>query len=416
MYPPRGYNIPMLQRWIRRPLDAALADTPVVLLTGPRQAGKSTLARTLVSEDRYLTLDDATLLAAAQADPQAFIGRARERLVVIDEVQRAPDLLLGIKAAVDRDRRPGRFLLTGSTNVRFIPSVADALVGRMEILTLWPLSQGEIEGHREGFLDSVRRGRLPDDPPPVRMDEMAERVVRGGLPAVHDWPERRRAAWLRSYVMAVLDRDVRELASLEALAMLPRLVTLLATRVGTLVNLADISRTLGVPHSTLQRHMALLERTYLIRPIPGWGTRLGARVLKSGKLLFADTGLATALLRLTAARLPAETVCGPMLENFVIMELAKQVSWHEEQPELYHFRTPKGHEVDAVVELEGGEVLGIEVTRSQTVTMADFRGLNELARLAGRRFRCGVVLYLGRRVVPFAKNLHAVPMAALWTW
>jgi predicted AAA+ superfamily ATPase len=214
----------------------------------------------------------------------------------------------------------------------------------MEILTLWPLSQGEIEGHREGFLDSMRRGRLPDDPPPVGMDEMAERVVRGGLPAVHDWPERRRAAWLRSYVMAVLDRDVRELASIEALAMLPRLVTLLATRVGTLVNLADIARTLGVPHSTLQRHMALLVRTYLIRPVPGWGTRLGARVLKSGKLLFADTGLATALLRLTAARLPAETVCGPMLENFVIMELAKQVSWHEEQPELYHFRTPKGHE------------------------------------------------------------------------
>ena len=160
----------------------------------------------------------------------------------------------------------------------------------------------------------------------------------------------------------------------------------------------------------------MLERTYLIRPIPGWGARLGARVLKSGKLLLADSGLATALLRLTAARLPAETVCGPMLENFVIMELAKQVSWHEEQPELYHFRTPKGHEVDAVVELEGGEVIGIEVTRSQTVTAADFRGLNELARLAGRRFRSGVVLYLGRRVVAFAKNLHAVPMAALWAW
>lgn len=162
--------------------------------------------------------------------------------------------------------------------------------------------------------------------------------------------------------------------------------------------------------------MALLERTLLVHQVPGWGIKLGTRVLKSAKLVFGDTGLATALLHLGSARLPGEPTFGPLLENFVMIEMRKQASWHDEQPELYHFRTPKGIEVDAVAEFEGGEVVGIEVTGSQTVTGEDFRGLNELARLVGKRFRAGVILYLGRRVVPFGKNLHAVPMAALWEW
>ncbi len=405
----------MLRRGIEGRLKESLADSPVALLTGARQVGKSTLAQTLVAEDRYLTLDDATLLAAAQADPAAFVDRPGG-MVVIDEIQRVPELLLAIKASVDRHRRPGRFLLTGSTSIRFIPRVADALVGRMEILALWPLSQGEILARREGFLDAVRRARLPGDPSVVTGEAMAERTVRGGYPAVYTWPERRRAAWLRSYVTGVLERDVRELSSIEAVAVLPRLVTGLAARVATLVNLADVSRTAGIPHTTLQRHMALLERTYLVHFIPGWGVKLGTRVLKAPKLVFADTGLATALLHLSSARLPAEPIYGPMLENFVIMELRKQASWHEERPELYHFRTPKGLEVDVVVEFEDGGVVGIEVTKSRTVKSEDFRGLNELTKVAGKRFRVGVILYLGHRVVPFGKSLRAVPMAALWEW
>jgi predicted AAA+ superfamily ATPase len=405
----------MLQRWIEGRLREALADTPVVLLTGARQVGKSTLAQALVPEERYLTLDDATLLAAAQADPTAFVGR-REALVVIDEIQRVPDLLLAIKASVDRDRRPGRFLLTGSADIRLVPRGAGLLVGRMEILTLWPLSQGEIKGRREGFLDALRRPRLPEAPSPVTPAEVASRIVRGGYPAVYAWTERRRAAWLRSYVTGLLERDVRELTTAEALAALPRLVTLLATRLATLVNLADISRTAGIPHTTLQRYMALLERVFLTQQIPGWGVKLGARVLKSPKLAFADTGLASAILRLDSSRLRAEQVFGPALENFVMMELAKQASWHAARPGLYHFRTPKGIEVDVVLELEGGEVVGVEVTRRQTVTGADFRGLHELAKATGKRFRAGVILYLGRRVVPFGKGLFAVPLPALWEW
>lgn len=405
----------MVRRGIERPLKESLGDTPVVLLTGARQVGKSTLVQTLVTEDRYFTLDDATVLAAARTDPRAFISR-QHGTIVIDEVQRVPELLLAIKAAVDRDRRPGRFLLTGSANVRFVPRVADSLVGRMEILTLWPLSQGEITEHREDFLDAVQRGRLPGGPTAIGVEALAERIVRGGYPAVSEWPERRRAAWLRSYVTGVLERDVRDLASIESIAALPRLVTLLATRVATLANLADISRTTGIPHTTLQRHMALLERTFLIHRVPGWGTKLGARVLKSAKLVFADTGLATALLHLTATRLATEPIGGSMLENFVISELLKQASWRDEPPRLYHFRTPKGIEVDVVLELASGDVVGIEVTRSQTVTGHDFRGLHELVKITGKRFRVGLVLYLGPRTLPFGENLYAVPMAALWEW
>lgn len=405
----------MLRRGIEGPLKQALADNPVVLLVGARQVGKSTLAQTLVPEERYLTLDDATLLAAAQADPTAFVGR-QKGLVVIDEVQRVPELLLAIKASVDRNRRPARFLLTGSANIRFVAGVADALVGRMEILTLWPLSQGEMAERGEGFLDAVRRSRLPNDPPAVTPAEVAGRIVRGGYPAVYAWAERRRAAWLRSYVTGVLERDVRELTTVEVIAALPRLVTLLATRVATLVNLADVSRTTGIPHTTLQRYMALLERMFLIHQVPGWGVKPGARVLKSPKLVFPDTGLATALLRGGSLRLRQEPIFGPVLENFVIMELRKQASWHEEQPALYHFRTPKGIEVDVVIEFDEGEVVGVEVTQSQTVTGDDFRGLRELANVTGKRFRAGVILYSGRRVVPFGKNLFAVPMAALWEW
>ena len=405
----------MLTREIDQRLEAAIADTPVVLLTGPRQSGKSTLVQTLVPEDRYFTLDDATVLASAQTDPVAFVRRS-SGTVVIDEVQRVPELLLAIKASVDRDRRPGRFLLTGSANIRFVPRIADSLVGRMEIFKLWPLSQGEIVERREGFLDAIRRARLPDAPTPITIEEIAHRIVRGGYPAVVSWSPARRAAWLRSYVTAVLERDVRELMNIEATAALPRLVTLLATRVATLANLADISRTTGIPHTTLQRYMALLQRTYLIHQVPGWGTKLGSRALKSEKLVFSDTGVATSLLKVSEARLPAEPISGPMLENFVLMELEKQASWHREPPELYHFRTSKGLEVDAVIELENGQVAGIEVTRSQTVTGQDFRGLHELASLAGKHFRIGIILYLGHRVLPFGKTMFAVPMAALWEW
>ena len=404
----------MYKRHLEGPLREALADTPVVLLMGARQVGKSTLAQTLVPADRYLTLDDATVLAAAEADPAAFVEQF-DALTVIDEVQRAPKLLLEIKASVDRRRRPGRFLLTGSANVLTGPKVAESLAGRMEILYMWPLSQGEIARRPEGFIDALRRERLPAAPAPIERHELIDRALRGGYPDALNRSEPRRLSWLRSYITSVLARDVRDLANIDSLTALPRLLALLASRAAGLLNLADISRTAGIPYTSLQRHLALLEKTFLVHQIDAWATNLGARVLKSAKLLLVDSGLAAALLDLRRSQLANHPMFGHLVENFVLMELRKQCSWHAEQPTLYHFRTPKGAEVDAVLEIQD-QVFGIEIKGTGTVTGDDFRGLRILADIAGKRFRRGVVLHLGQRVVPFGAHLHAVPLSALWEW
>ncbi len=405
----------MLRRHIEGPLREALKDTPVVLLVGARQTGKSTLAQTLVPRNQYVTFDDATILAAAKADPTGFIAQF-DQLVVIDEAQRAPEIFLAMKAAVDRHRRPGRFLLTGSANVLMIPQIADSLVGRMEHLTLWPLSQGEITKRTEKFLDAVLSDRLPRTLNHVRRRQVLERVLRGGYPGAYSRREGRRRAWFRSYITGVLQRDIRDLANIEGLTNLPRLLTLLASRTSGVFNLADISRGVGVPYTTLQRYMTLLETTFLIRLIPVWSGNLGSRVTKAPKLAFVDTALVAALLNLTEMRLVKEpALFGPLLENFVVMELLKQASWHPSEPQVFHFRTPKGAEVDVVLETNG-HLVGVEVKAAETLTGDDFRGLTMLASMTGRRFHRGMVLYLGERVVPFGKQLYAVPLSALWEW
>lgn len=405
----------MIRRHIAGALDTALRDTPVVLLVGPRQAGKSTLAQARVPPARYVTLDDATTLAAAQRDPAGFLASFDE-LTVIDEVQRVPELLLALKVVVDRRRRPGSFLLTGSANVLAVPRVADSLAGRMELLTLYPLSQGEIHGRRERFLDAVLGDRLPKAPSAPSHADVVRRILRGGYPDAYRRAEGRRRRWFASYTTAVLQRDVRDLAHIEKLTAMPNLLALLAARTAGLLNLADVGRGTGLPYATLHRYMALLQTTFLVRLIPAWATNLGSRVTKAPKVAFLDTGLAGALLRVTETRLPHEpTLWGALLENFVGAELLKQASWHRDAPEIHHFRTPQGAEVDLVLE-RNGRVVGVEVRASQTVTGADFRGLNALAELAGRRFHRGLVVYLGGHTVAFGQNVHAVPLTALWEW
>lgn len=405
----------MIQRHIEGPLQEALADTPVVLLVGARQTGKSTLAQTLVPPSRYLTLDDATILASARAAPSEFVA-GFDHLVVIDEVQRSPGLLSAIKASVDRRRSAGRFLLTGSANVMMMPQIADSLVGRMEHLTLWPLSQGEISKHKEGFLDAIWADRLPSGAGGMSLAQLVERVTRGGYPVAYSRTEARRRAWFRSYVTGVVQRDVRDLTRIEGLTALPRLLAVLAARAASVLNLADVSRDLGVPYTTAQRYVALLETVFLIRAVPAWSGNLGHRVTKTHKVVFVDPALAAALLHASAARLVKDgTLAGRLIENFIVMELVKQASWHSDEPQIYHFRTPKGAEVDVVLEVDG-RVVGVEIKASDSVTDGDFRGLRALAQLAGRRFHRGLVLYRGERIVPFAPNLHAAPLSAVWAW
>ena len=407
----------MLTRHLTQPLTDALSDTPVVLVVGARQVGKSTLAHTADPGRTELTLDDLGVLAAAQGDPAGFVaGQAGP--VLIDEVQRAPELFLPIKAAVDRTRTPGRFLLTGSANVLTLPRLADSLAGRLEVLHLWPLSQGELSGLRDAFIDAAFGDALPlVRGAPLAFPDLLDRLVAGGYPEATRRSGRRRTAWFRSYVDTLLQRDVRDLANVEGLRLLPQLLALLAARTGTLQNAAELSRTANLPQTTLKRYLALLEAVYLTTTLPAWSSNLSKRLVKSPKSFLTDTGLAAHLLGLSAARLEADrTLLGPLLETFVTLELLKMRGWNDTEVQLFHYRTQTGQEVDVVLEAADGRVVGVEVKSAATVTGSDLRGLRALQEDVGDRFHRGVVLYTGDTVVPFGERLHAAPVRALWQW
>lgn len=408
----------MKWRNITPKLELALADTPVVLLNGARQTGKTTLARAVVGERagaRYYTLDDAATLGAAAGDPAGFLHGAGG-LTVIDEVQKAPALFPAIKVGVDRDRRPGRFLLTGSANVLLVPSLSESLAGRMEILTLWPFSQGEIEEVREGFVDAL----FGEDPPleagaGVPPAELRERVLRGGYPEALRRSGERRDDWFASYLTAILQRDVRDLANVEGLTEMPRLLSLLAARGGALMNKAEISRAAGLPYTTLDRYLALLQMTYLFQPLPAWSANISKRLVRSPKIHLGDSGLAAHLLGLSAERLEADPKpLGALLEGFVAGELRKQATWARKRVSFFHLRTASRKEVDLVLEDRAGRLVGVEVKASSSVTARDFSGLRAFSELAGDRFLRGVVLYTGHQPISFAPDFYAVPLDALW--
>src|SRR5690606_9976051 len=286
-----------------------------------------------------------------------------------------------VKAVVDADRRPGRLLLTGSADVLLLPSVSESLAGRMEALTLWPFSQGEVEGHREGFVDAVFAGALPDavGGGPVGADDLWGRVVRGGYPeALTRTSAKRRARWYESYVTTILQRDVRDLANVEGLTQMPRLLQLLAARTGSLMNYSEVSRSAGIPNSTLKRYLALLEATYLVRELPAWSANLSKRLVKAPKGLVTDTGLAAELVGASEGGGAAEVVRGGLIETFVAMELERQRAWAARRVSLHHFRTAKGQEVDLVLEDASGALVGVEVKATAKVGGGDFRGLRAL--------------------------------------
>lgn len=410
----------MLARHAGIQLEAALKDTPVVLVHGARQTGKSTLTRSIKSSStprRYLTLDDATVLAAATNDPDGFIS-SLDGPVVLDEVQRAPGLFLAIKAEVDKNRKPGRFLLTGSANVLLVPKISESLAGRIEIIALWPLSQGEIESHTEKFIDSAFSPKMPSVPNGKASKlTLLDRILRGGYPEpLSRTTEARRSAWYESYVTTILQRDIRELSHIEGVVDLPRLLSMIASRTSGVLNYADLSRSLSLPQSTLKRYFALLEATFLIVTLPAWASNQGIRLTKAPKVMLADTGLASHLLGMAPARLRSDSnSLGSLLENFVAMELIKQATWCKAHVKAFHFRTVAGKEVDLVLEDAAGRVVGIEVKATGSVHSDDFRGLRELRAVAGDRFVRGIVLYGGIETVGFDKEMSAMPISSMWT-
>lgn len=404
-------------RFAAEALERALADSPVVLIHGPRQCGKTTLAQT-VGEARgyaYFSFDDAVARSAAAADPAGFVADLPERCV-LDEVQRVLELFAALKVAVDRDRRPGRFLLTGSANVLLVPKLADSLAGRMEILRLHPLAQCELAVARPTFLDVLFDGGFEVRAWGRLGRELAERVAAGGYPAALTRTDpRRRRAWYRDYAEALVQRDVRDLARIASLAALSRLLELAAGQTARLLNVADLAAPFQLTRPTIKAYVGLLERVFLLETLPAWHTNRLSRLVKAPKLHLGDTGVACALLGLDAGALwDDRSQLGPLLETFVFGELRRQASWRDDDLRFHHFRDRDGTEVDLVLERGGSALAGIEVKASATVTAADFRGLRMLREAAGKRFRAGVVLYDGESAVGFGDGLYAVPIRALW--
>ncbi len=408
---------PIYPRFAASRLVEGLADTPVVLVHGPRQCGKTTLARTSGEPKgyAYFSFDDDVALAAAAADPVGFVGDLPDR-AILDEVQRVPGLFYALKTAVDRRRSPGRFILTGSANVLLLPKLADSLAGRMEILRLHPLAQCELAGRAPRFLDTLFTGSFKTRRFERLGGQLPERIAAGGYPAALARATfRRRAAWYRDYIETLVQRDVRDLARIGSLDVMPRLLALTAAQTARLINVSSLASPFQLSRPTIRDYVTLLERVFLLELLPPWHSNRLSRLIKTPKLHAGDTGLACSLLGLDATGLVSDRPAfGQLLETFVFQELRRQASWHEAAITFHHFRDKDGAEVDIVLERGVRAVAGIEVKASATVTAADFRGLRKLKEAAGKRFVAGVVLYDGEASASFGEGLYAVPLRLLW--
>jgi len=410
-----GPGTTLFPRFSAERVTTALEDTPVVMVNGPRQSGKTTLARRFAAADRaYITLDDDTVREAARSDPAGFLrglGRA-----IIDEVQRVPELLRAIKRSVDDDRRPGRFLLTGSANVLALPQVSESLAGRMEVVSLLPLSQAEIRARKPTFLEKAIAGKLAEPPGTMVGGELVRTVLAGGYPEMLRRKDaKRRQAWAREYIKAIVQRDVRDVAEIEKLEQLPRLLRILAHHSGRLTNFTQMGSQLGLDDKTTRRYVAVLEQLFLVRRVEPWFRNRLKRLVKTPRLHFLDSGLLAAMLGATDTRIAKDrSVLGPLLETFVFSEITKQVEWHDETCVLYFYRDKDQDEVDIIVESDSGPLIGIEVKAAATVNATDFKGLRKLAGASKDDFKLGVVLYDGEQVVPFGDRLFAAPLSCAW--
>lgn len=419
----------IVPRKLAKPILLALRSNPIVYVNGPRQAGKSTLVRALAREQfpaDYVTLDSATQMAAAAASPRAFLG-GRSRPLIIDEVQLVPELFRVLKEIVDEHRfqNPthgnGQFLLTGSADIMALPGLADALVGRMAVKTLLPFSAAEYAGKPEGFIEKLFKGlfaaQSPSEPSAPATIELEQAIACATFPAVAQLHGDERSTWFEGYLTTIIQRDLRTLAEIEKVTVMPRLLQVLASRAGSLLNDASIARDVGLNPVTVKNYRTLLNALFLSFEIPPWYRNIGKRLVKSAKGYITDTGLLCHLLgrSLPELRDSRPDLYGHVVENFVATEIRKQLSFMPGVPaQLLHFCTTDNREVDFVLERPDGSLAAIEVKTADHVASADFAGLRYLAETAPESFRCGVVLYMGDQVVPFGEKLYAVPLRMVW--
>jgi predicted AAA+ superfamily ATPase len=380
---------------------------------------KTTLAQSVGAQQghHYISFDDDNQLQAAKADPIGFVKSLPE-MTILDEIQRTPELFTSIKASVDQNRKPGRFILAGSANVLLLPQLADSLAGRMEIIHLRPLAQSEIAGKKPEFLQQLFKadfGQGSNQNNYPRLGEsLAEQICKGGYPAaIARSTAKRRSAWYRDYITTIIQRDVRDIASIRNLDILPKLLALAASQTARLLNAADLASPFSISRPTIREYLALLEQIFLIEQLQPWHSNRLSRLIKTPKMHLADTGLTCALLGLDSNALwQDKALLGQLLETFVYQELRKFADWHNAALTFYHFRNKDQVEVDIVIE-QGRQLAGIEVKASATVTRNDFKGLEKLKDACSEQFAAGVVFYDGETILPFGEKLFAVPISLL---
>lgn len=399
-------------RHLTRLLDIAIKDTPVILINGPRQSGKTTLVKQYAPEYPYYTLDDENILGAAKQDPIGFVDRIEKG--VIDEVQRAPELLRAIKLSVDQNRQPGRFLLTGSANLLALPQIGDSLAGRMEILTLLPLSLAEIEKREPSFLSYAQSQSWPLNSFNSQFDPVSKALT-GGYPEMLTRQDAaRRNAWAKSYIKAIIERDIKDISSIEKLLEMPELLEVLASQSGKLTNYSKIAGEIQLDSKTAQTYIGLLETLFLVNKLRPWHKNTLSRIVKSPKTHFIDSGLLASISKLTQEKINKNNgYVGSLLETWVYSELLKTINLTQDDWGIFHYRDKDKVEVDFVLENSDNKVIGIEVKASKTVLTQDFNGLKKLASIAKKDWATGLVLYNGDKCLSFGDNLWAIPFSFL---
>ena len=410
-------SLPLLPRLIEPAIRTALADTPVVCVVGPRQSGKTTLVRNMEASRAFYSLEQDTHYRFASSDPDGFVASLPD-YACLDEVQRVPALFHALKTSVDEDRRPGRFLLTGSANPLLIPKASESLAGRMEIVQLQPLTEAE-KAQKPGrflsdFLDNGFKPRIKPKAAPSK-PALEERLVAGGYPeALARAPDRSRQ-WHRQYLRSLIERDVKEASRIRGAHDLGRLVKLLALRTGQLLNVSNLASDTGLHRSTIEHYIAVLERIFLVRCLPAWHSNAGRRLFKSPKIHFLDSGLAATLVNLTVDNWNDDRDrMGHLLESFVLQQLIAQAAWSDPDLNFWHYRDRAQVEVDAVL-TRGRKTWGIEIKAAASLKSSAGRGLTRLADLIGKDFVRGVILYNGQDIIPMKdKRIFAVPLSELW--